>query len=64
METQQINVTFDDNTLAPILTFIEETRNGNFTNGYFVPQYPQSRDDMNTFSIEGDSQCLIYGISY
>ena len=64
METQQINVTFEDNTLAPILVFIEETQNGDFTNGYFVPQYPQSRVDMNTLGVESDAQYLIYGISY
>lgn len=64
METQQINVSFDNSTLEPILTFIEETRNGNLTNGYAVTQYSQSRDDVNMFSVESDSQCLIYGISY
>ena len=64
METHQINVTFDDNTVESISAFIDETRNGNFTNGYFVPQYPQSRDDMNILDIKSDLQCLIYGISY
>ena len=64
MENSQIEITFDNNTLKPILTFIEETKNGYFTNGYREIQEQRIDIDTDIYQLESDCQCLIYGISY
>lgn len=66
MKTTTINVDFSNENISPILSFIEDTQKGSFTNGIEINTFNSIENyEINSIgNIIHEDYHIIYGVSY
>lgn len=65
MKTTTINVDLNNENLSPILSFIEDTQKGSFTDGVEINTFSLIENyEINSIENINEEYHIIYGVSY